>query len=92
MATWTEAEYLEILRTERRLYAWVMHRHGGLTQTQAETAALARYPYETAEAPFRGLIFHDPAWHWAMSALHGQSYWSEHPELAQPSAEYLALE
>jgi hypothetical protein len=77
---------------ERRRFAWVMQRHGGLTASQAEAAALKRYPYETGDAPHRGLVFHDESWHWAMLKIHGDSYVVEHPELIQPSAEYLRLD
>lgn len=89
--TWDEAEYLDCLRSERRGYAWVMRRHGGLTAAQAAEAALERYPYEPEGAPERGLVFHDEAWHWAMLAIHGDRYVVEHPELVQPSPEYEAL-
>lgn len=86
-----EAEYVEHLEGERRRYAWVMRRHGGLTEPQACAAALECYPYEPRDAHCRGLVFHDEAWHWAMLALHGGSYWVERPELGLPSAEYEAL-
>ncbi|MEV1023044.1 hypothetical protein [Streptomyces sp. NPDC050264] len=90
--TWSEAEYLDCLETERRGYAWVMRQHGGLTPTQAREAALEWYPYESDDVPCRGLTFHDEAWHWAMLAIHGDRYWVEHPELTDPSPEYRALE
>ncbi len=90
--TWSEAEYLEYLRSERRAYAWVMRRHGGLTSEEAGQAALECYPYEPADAPYRGLVFHDEAWHWAMLAIHGDRYGHEHPEPADPPPEYRALE
>ncbi len=89
--TWSEAEYVECLQGERRCYAWVMRRHGNLTPTEAWAAALECYPYEPSDAPYRGLVFHDEAWHWAMSKIHGVRYTVEHPELAEPSAEYRAL-
>ncbi|MFJ3921254.1 MULTISPECIES: hypothetical protein [Streptomyces] len=89
---WSEAEYLDCLRSERRGYAWVMRHHGGLTPPQAGEAALKRYPYEPDDAPFRGLIFHDEAWHWAMLVIHGDRYVVERPELASPSDAYRALE
>ncbi|MFP3988870.1 hypothetical protein U9R90_15475 [Streptomyces sp. E11-3] len=89
--TWSEAEYLEYLQVERRCYAWVMRRHGDLTLAESWAAALACYPYEPSDAAYRGLVFHDEAWHWAMLAIHGERYTVEHPELAQPSAEYTAL-
>ncbi|MFI7624658.1 hypothetical protein ACIG5D_04070 [Microbispora rosea] len=88
---WTEDEYVEYLLGERRRFAWVMQRYGGITLAQAEAAALERYPYEASNALFRGLIFHDEAWHWAMLAIYGDLYWVEHPEFVAPSPEYEAL-
>ncbi|MFJ2639840.1 hypothetical protein [Streptomyces sp. NPDC087511] len=90
--TWNETEYLDCLLSERRAYAWVMRQHGGLAPKEAREAALERYPYQPAEVPYRGLIFHDEAWHWAMLAIHGEWYVREHPELVHPSADYRALE
>ncbi|MEU7314920.1 hypothetical protein [Streptomyces sp. NPDC007083] len=89
--TWDEDEYRDCLRSERRAYAWVMQHHGGLTPAEAEDAALEQYPYEPPDAPFRGLVFHDEAWHWAMLAIHGDRYVVEHPELVGPPHEYRAL-
>ena len=89
--TWNEAEYLDYLQSERRGYAWVMQHHGGLSPEEAWEAALTHYPYESAEASFRGLIFHDEAWHWAMLSIHGDRYVVEHPELVRPSPDYLSL-
>ena len=91
MTDWDEDEYVECLRDERRRYAWVMQRHAGLDAIRAETAALKRYPFEAADAPYRGLVFHDEAWHWAMLAIHGDEYWVSQPHLVEPSAEYRAL-
>ncbi len=91
MADWGEHEYVQYLRDERRRYAWVMQRHGDLDAAQAEMAALKRYPFEASDAPYRGLVFHDEAWHWAMREIHGDRYWVSHPHLVQPSAEYEAL-
>jgi hypothetical protein len=88
---WTEQEYLAYLNGERRRFAWVMRQHGGLTSAQADAAALEQYPYQTSDAPFRGLVFHDLAWHWAMRKLYGDLYWLAHPELARPPAAYRAL-
>ncbi|GAB2995731.1 hypothetical protein GCM10023080_072510 [Streptomyces pseudoechinosporeus] len=90
--TWSEAEYCEYLQSERRGYAWVMRRHGGLTPAEAWAEALESYPYEPIDTPYRGLVFHDEAWHWAMLRIHGDRYTLERPELAEPSAEYRALE
>ncbi|MET7462023.1 hypothetical protein [Nonomuraea sp. NPDC005501] len=90
-AVWDEDEYVAYLRDERRAFAWVMQRYGGLTTAEAEEAALECYPYEASGTPFRGLIFHDEAWHWAMLSVYGDRYYVDHPELAQPSTEYRAL-
>ncbi|MBB4897504.1 hypothetical protein [Streptomyces griseomycini] len=89
--TWSEAEYLEYLESERRAFAWVMRRYGGLTPAKAWEEALECYPYEPAGHPCRGLVFHDEAWHWAMLTIHGDWYVVEHPELVGPPAEYEAL-
>jgi len=90
--TWDETEYLDYLQSERHGYAWVMQNHGGLSPQEAREAALGRYPYEPADAPYRELIFHDEAWHWAMLAIFGDRYPAEHPELVVPSPDYRALE
>lgn len=89
---WSEEAYVEYLAGERRRFAWVMQRHGGRSAAQAAAAALERYPYEASDEPYRGLIFHDEPWHWGMLAIHGDAYWVKHPELAQPSADYRALD
>ncbi|MFF5157744.1 hypothetical protein ACFY3N_16065 [Streptomyces sp. NPDC000348] len=89
--TWNEAEYLDLLHAERRAYAWVMRHYGGLTPAKATEAALEWYPYEPEDHPCRGLVFHDEAWHWAMSAIHGDRYTVEHPGLAHPPPAYEAL-
>ncbi|PGH46595.1 hypothetical protein COO58_16460 [Micromonospora sp. WMMA1996] len=91
-ADWTEEEYVRYLHEERRCFAWVMRRYGDLDADQAEAAALRRYPFEERDAPYRGLVFHDEAWHWAMVEIHGQGYWTSHPELVRPPAEYEALD
>ncbi|MEU9558326.1 hypothetical protein [Streptomyces fumanus] len=90
--TWNEDDYLCHLHSERRAYAWVMRHYGGLSPEEAGKAALEHYPYEPPEAPYRGLVFHDEAWHWAMLTIHGHRYPAEHPELAGPPNAYRALE
>lgn len=85
---WAEDEYVKYLRDERRRFAWVMVRHGGLTHDQAEAAAVKHYPYQASDEPYRELVFHDRAWHWAMLAVHGEQYWLRHPDLLRPPAEY----
>jgi hypothetical protein len=76
----SESEYLEALAHERHMFAWVLVEHGGRTLAEAEREALERYAYEPPESRYRGLIFHDRAWHWAMLRIHGQGYWWGHPE------------
>jgi hypothetical protein len=87
-----EGEYLEYLRDERARYAWVLRTHGGVPAAEADEAAERRYPYEPPDAPFRGLIFHDEAWHWAMLELEGEDYTVRRPELIAPSEAYCALD
>lgn len=90
---WTSDEdYVPYLEAERSRYAWVMRTYGEMSAEQALAAAARRYPYKPADQPYRGLIFHDEAWHWAMIDLKGELYWTRHPELAHPSAEYHALD
>ncbi|MET9109158.1 hypothetical protein [Streptomyces zhihengii] len=88
---WTEDDYVAYLAGERRRYAWVMRTYGGLTASRAGAEAMAWYPYEPPGAPFRGLVFHDEAWHWAMRVLHGDDYTRTHPDLAGPPPAYEAL-
>ncbi|MFH7597407.1 hypothetical protein WDV06_20235 [Streptomyces racemochromogenes] len=90
--TSSEAEYLDCLRGERRAYAWVMERYGGMPPQEAAEAAVRCYPYEPADDPYRWLVFHEEAWHWAMQAVHGHDYVVEQPELVHPPADYRALD
>ncbi len=88
----SEDEYVELLRAERRCYAWVMRRYGGMTAAEADRAAREAYPYEpTEDGWYRWLVFHEEAWHWAMLTIHGHGYVVEHPDLVEPTAEYRAL-
>lgn len=87
-----EVEYLEYLRAERARYAWALRTHGGVPAAQADEAAERRYPYEPPDAPHRGLIFHDEAWHWAMLELEGEDYAVLRPELVAPPEAYCALD
>lgn len=89
---WAEEEYVEYLRGERARYAWVMRTYGGMNAEDAESAAVRWYPYEAADEPLRGLVFHDEAWHWAMLSLRGEQYWARHPELADRPAAYRELD
>ncbi|WP_433341386.1 hypothetical protein [Streptomyces sp. CA-253872] len=83
-----EEEYRTYLGEERAAFAWVLEHHGSRTPAEAHAQALARYPYEPASAPYRELVFHDEAWHWAMLHLHGARYWHDRPELLHPPREY----
>ena len=60
---WPEDEYQEYLRGERERYAWVMRTYGAMTAEQADGEALRAYPYQPPGTSFRGLAFHDLAWH-----------------------------
>jgi hypothetical protein len=83
-----EEEYVRYLAAERRGYAWVLQRYGGRSPRRAEEEAVEVYAYEPPDAAYRGLVFHETAWHWAMNSVFGARYATEHPELAFPSEEY----
>ncbi|MFC8277788.1 hypothetical protein ACFUJR_35710 [Streptomyces sp. NPDC057271] len=86
-----EAGYVRYLEGERRAYAWVLRTYGGRTATQSDAEAMESYPYESADEPYRGLVFHDEPWHWAMRRIFGDRYEQERPEPAEPSGGYPEL-
>ena len=69
-----EAEYRRYLGIERRLFALALCDYGGMSPEQAEGEALARYPYEPPDTPYRGMIFHDLPWDCAMRRLYGNTH------------------
>ena len=85
---WSEEEYTEYLAYERHMFAWCLVIHGNISWPDALLQAEQRYPYESAREPYRGMIFHDEAWHYAMLRLFGDQYWLDRPELGSPSDEY----
>jgi hypothetical protein len=87
---WPEDKYVRYLHGQRARYAWVMRTYGDMSAAQAEKAADLRYPYQPPGTAYRGLIFHDDAWHWAMRALKGEQWWLRHPELVDPPDAYRA--
>ncbi|MEU6864666.1 hypothetical protein ABZ924_15515 [Streptomyces sp. NPDC046876] len=87
----SEDEYVEMLLSGRRAYAWIMQRYGGMGAADAERAAVECYPYEPGDDYYRLLVFHEEPWHWAMLTLHGPGYVTDHPELVEPPPEYRAL-
>ncbi|WP_328389246.1 hypothetical protein [Nocardia sp. NBC_00416] len=84
----SEDEYVETLQLERRRFAWVQERYLGKTPAEAAAAALDFYKYEPPGTPYRDLVFHDHAWHWALPGY----YWKTHPELARPCEAYFDVE
>ncbi len=76
----SEGEYLELLHSERRRFAWVMRTYGGRSAEQAEAEAREAYPYEPPEYAYPGLEFHETAWHRAMLTLHGHGCPHRYPE------------
>lgn len=76
---WTEEEYVEHLQVERRLFEWTLVRYGNYTLADAQQEAEAFYYYEPPTDKYRGLVFHEEAWHWAMLKIHGDNYWITHP-------------
>lgn len=85
---WPEEEYARYLAAERVRYAWVMRTRGGMAPAQADEAAEQWYTYEPPENPYRDLVFHEDAWHWAMLALKGDHYWADDPGLTTPPPDY----
>ena len=83
-----EKEYLTYLNAERQLYAWCLVRYGKYNGQEALEASEEFYEYEPIENEYRGLVFHDEAWHWAMLKAIGEFYWKTHSELADPTQEY----
>ncbi|MEU9862976.1 hypothetical protein AB0D99_19110 [Streptomyces sp. NPDC047971] len=83
-----EEEYVSYLASERRGFAWVLHRYGGRTKAQAGAEAVEFYAYKPPDRPYRDLVFHDSAWHWAMGRVFGDFSHLERPELAEPPVEY----
>ncbi len=88
--SWSEQEYLSYLESERDLYAWTLIRYGNYSEADARTAARDFYQYQPPDAPHRGLVFHDEAWHWAMLKIFGPQYWKIHPEYESATKEYRA--
>ncbi|NUR29941.1 MAG: hypothetical protein HOV83_29505 [Catenulispora sp.] len=86
-----EDEYLAYLEGERSRYAWVLRTYGDASPAEAQAAAEQFYEYEPA-GPYRGLVFHNEAWHWAMLGIKGHGYVTHYPELVDPPADYRALD
>ena len=85
-----EKEYCAYLAHERHMFAWCLSEIGGFTSDEAHHSALKRYPYEPPGDEYRGLIFHDEAWHYAMWHLHGEQYWASGRASSSPSIDYRA--
>ncbi len=85
-----EQEYTGYLEGERHMYAWCLATYGKVPSADAQAMALTRYPYESSNDKYRGFIFHDMAWHWAMLQLFGEGYWKSRPDLESPSEAYWA--
>lgn len=83
-----EEYYLDYLEHERHMFAWCLERYKGMPSEMAKQQAESFYPYEPSAKAFRGLIFHDEAWHWAMLKIVGDFYWKLRPDLKQASADY----
>jgi hypothetical protein len=83
-----EPTYNRHLAHERHMFAWCLTNLGGLPQDAARASALSFYPYEAPSEPYRGLVFHDQAWHWAMLRVHGEGYSLNNPGSEKPSAAY----
>ena len=86
-----EVEYKAYLEGERKLYAWCLETYGGFDKKTAIEEAEEFYHYESRDNQYRGLVFHDEAWHWAMMRIFGDMYWKSKPELEKPPTEYQAV-
>ena len=89
-AVWDEGEYQAYLETERLHFAWVMQHFGGLSAEEARVAAVEFYDYEPPDKPYRGLVFHDLAWHRAMQRIMAgcdYPFWHTHP-VPEPLPDY----
>ncbi|MFD4672299.1 hypothetical protein ACFWNN_21405 [Lentzea sp. NPDC058450] len=87
---WDEDEYVEYLETERLHYAWALEHFGRLTADEARQAALEFYEFEPPDAPYRGIVFHDLAWDWAMQRIMAgcdYPFWHTHP-VPEPPPDY----
>lgn len=87
-----EAKYLQCLNEERKMYAWCLTKYGDYSPEKAHQEANEFYEYEPKEDEYRGLVFHDNAWHWAMLKIYGEQYWIKHPEMANETEEYIREE
>ncbi|NMM91347.1 hypothetical protein B2J88_44800 [Rhodococcus sp. SRB_17] len=83
-----EGEYTAYLLAERRCMAWALEMLGHLDPDAAAHFAKTMYPYESADDPDRGAIFHDQAWHYAMLRVFGEGYWQKHSDRLNPSTAY----
>lgn len=70
------------------MYAWCLRTVGHVEPRQARDLARKCYPFEAPTQEYRGLVFHDEAWHWAMLQIIGEEYWQARPDLEHPSSEY----
>jgi hypothetical protein len=91
MSPWCSDEhgYCAYLELERHMFAWCLVQFGAESLENAQLIAQEFYEYEPAGEPYRGLVFHDEAWHWAMRRLFGHGYWTRRPDLVAPSDAYL---
>jgi hypothetical protein len=77
-SAWDEKEYVEYLNHERHMLAWCLVTYGAVSHSDAKSRAEEFYKYEpeTAE-PYRGMVFHDEAFHYAMIQIFGGMYWKK---------------
>ena len=83
-----EIEYLDQLKQQRHMYEWCLKHIGRYPENKATEEAERVYAYKPSSDEYRGLVFHDDAWHWAMLKLKGEQYWLNCPECKSPSPEY----
>ncbi len=84
----TEEDYVYLLKQQRHMYTWCLRNIGSLTAHEAKLESEKLYNYEPPDKEYRGIVFHDDAWHWAMLKIKGEQYWSNFPDLVDPTNEY----
>ena len=86
-SAWDEKEYAEYLDHERHMFAWCLEVYGSVSQGDAQSRAEEFYKYEPpTHEPYRGSIFHDEAFHYAMMKIFGDMYWKKRQASEMESA------
>ena len=69
------------------MYSWCLVHYGNYSDVEALKESESFYKYQPP-GEYRGLVFHDEAWHCAMLKVFGECYWKLRPDLGSPCPEY----